>query len=80
MSPNRVSSTTGFAALHLSPALVAAVTALGYEEPTPVLRNRFALVSLVEVPQERADEIVAAMKAATLRGQKVRVRRDRDSR
>jgi ATP-dependent RNA helicase DeaD len=36
--------------------------------------------SLVEVPQERADEIVAAMNAATLRGQKVRVRRDRDGR
>jgi ATP-dependent RNA helicase DeaD len=35
--------------------------------------------SLVEVPQDRADEIVAAMKRATLRGQKVQVRRDRDA-
>jgi ATP-dependent RNA helicase DeaD len=35
--------------------------------------------SLVEVPQDRADEIVAAMKKATLRGQKVQVRRDRDA-
>ena len=33
--------------------------------------------SLVEVPQERADEIIAAMKKSTLRGQKVQVRRDR---
>jgi ATP-dependent RNA helicase DeaD len=36
--------------------------------------------SLVEVPHDRADDIVAAMKAATLRGQRVRVRRDRDGR
>ena len=35
--------------------------------------------SLVEVPDEHADHIVAAMKKATLRGQKVPVRRDRDS-
>jgi ATP-dependent RNA helicase DeaD len=36
--------------------------------------------SLIEVPQDRADEIVAAMKKATLRGQTVRVRRDREGR
>jgi ATP-dependent RNA helicase DeaD len=35
--------------------------------------------SLVEVPVDRADEIIAAMKKATLRGQKVPVRRDRDA-
>ena len=35
--------------------------------------------SLVEVPDDQADEIVAAMRKATLRGQKVPVRRDRDS-
>lgn len=35
--------------------------------------------SLVEVPEDMVDEIVAAMKKATLRGQKVPVRRDRDS-
>ena len=35
--------------------------------------------SLVEVPQERADDIVAAMKKATLRGRRVQVRRDRDA-
>jgi ATP-dependent RNA helicase DeaD len=34
--------------------------------------------SLVEVPQDRADDIVAAMKKATLRGHKVPVRRDRE--
>jgi ATP-dependent RNA helicase DeaD len=35
--------------------------------------------SLVEVPDDQIDEIVAVMKKATLRGQKVPVRRDRDS-
>jgi ATP-dependent RNA helicase DeaD len=34
--------------------------------------------SLVEVPEARVDEIVAAMRKATLRGQKVPVKRDRD--
>ena len=34
--------------------------------------------SLVEVPDELADEIVAAMRKAKLRGQKVTIRRDRD--
>ena len=34
--------------------------------------------SLVEVPDELADEIVAAMRKATLRGQKVTIRRDRE--
>jgi ATP-dependent RNA helicase DeaD len=34
--------------------------------------------SLVEVPRDRADAIVAAMKKATLRGQKVQVRRERE--
>ena len=35
--------------------------------------------SLVEVPEAQVDQIVAAMKRATLRGQRVPVRRDRDS-
>jgi ATP-dependent RNA helicase DeaD len=35
--------------------------------------------SLVEVPQDRADEIIAVMRKAKLRGQKVEVRRDRDA-
>ena len=35
--------------------------------------------SLVEVPDDLADNIVAALKQATLRGQKVTVRRDRDA-
>ena len=35
--------------------------------------------SLVEVPAAQVDEIVAAMRKASLRGQKVSVRRDRDS-
>ncbi len=35
--------------------------------------------SLVEVPELLADQIVAAMKKATLRGQKVTIRRDRDT-
>jgi len=40
----RVSSTDGFSALNLSEALVAAVTALGYEEPTPVQRETIPLL------------------------------------
>jgi ATP-dependent RNA helicase DeaD len=35
--------------------------------------------SLVEVPEAVADEVVAAMRKASLRGQKVSVRRDRDT-
>jgi len=35
--------------------------------------------SLVSVPEELADEIIAGMKKATLRGQKVTIRRDRES-
>jgi ATP-dependent RNA helicase DeaD len=35
--------------------------------------------SLVNVPEELADGIVAGMRTATLRGQKVAIRRDRDS-
>ncbi|HVH56709.1 MAG TPA: DEAD/DEAH box helicase [Vicinamibacterales bacterium] len=34
--------------------------------------------SLVEVAQDRVDEVIAAMKHASLRGQRVSVRRDRD--
>ena len=34
--------------------------------------------SLIEVPDAQVDDIVAAMRKATLRGQKVPVRRDRD--
>ena len=36
--------------------------------------------SLVDVPEELADEIIAGMKTASLRGQKVTIRRDRESR
>ena len=36
--------------------------------------------SLVDVPEELADEIIAGMKKASLRGQKVIIRRDRESR
>ena len=35
--------------------------------------------SLVEVPASRADEIIAALRATTIRGRKVPVRRDRDA-
>ena len=35
--------------------------------------------SLVNVPEALADEIIAGMSAASLRGQKVKIRRDRDS-
>jgi len=35
--------------------------------------------SLVEVPAARAEEIIAALKATTIRGRKVPVRRDRDA-
>jgi ATP-dependent RNA helicase DeaD len=33
--------------------------------------------SLIEVPESRADEIIDALKATTIRGSKVSVRRDR---
>ena len=36
--------------------------------------------SLVDVPEELADEIIAGMKTASLRGQKVTIRRDRERR
>jgi len=35
--------------------------------------------TIVEVPEEIADEIVAALRAATLRGKRVQVRRDRSA-
>ena len=35
--------------------------------------------SLIEVPEQIADDVVKAMKGASLRGQKVTIRRDRDS-
>jgi ATP-dependent RNA helicase DeaD len=41
------------------------------------IADRFALI---EVPDSRADEIIAALRATTIRGRKVSVRRDRDSR
>lgn len=44
MSPNRSTSTNGFAAMNLSEALVTAVMALGYEEPTPVQRETIPLL------------------------------------
>jgi ATP-dependent RNA helicase DeaD len=44
MATARLSSTKGFAGLHLSETLVAAVTALGYEEPTPVQRETIPLL------------------------------------
>ncbi len=44
MSAPRTASTDGFATLHLSSALLAAVTALGYEEPTPVQRETIPLL------------------------------------
>ena len=34
--------------------------------------------SLVSVPEDLADEIIAGMKKATLRGQPVKIRRDRE--
>jgi ATP-dependent RNA helicase DeaD len=36
--------------------------------------------SLVEVPAARAEEIIAALRATTIRGRKVTIRRDRDTR
>ena len=44
MARPRSSSTEGFAALNLSDTLVSAVTALGYEEPTPVQRETIPLL------------------------------------
>lgn len=43
-SPRSTSSTGGFAALGLSDALIAAVTSLGYEEPTPVQRETIPFI------------------------------------
>jgi ATP-dependent RNA helicase DeaD len=43
-SPKSTSSTDGFSTLGLSDALVAAVTSLGYEEPTPVQRETIPLM------------------------------------
>ena len=44
MPSQRSGSTAGFAALELSAELAAAVTALGYEEPTPVQRETIPLL------------------------------------
>ena len=43
-SPPSTPSTTGFAALGLDEAIVASVTSLGYEEPTPVQRETIPLL------------------------------------
>jgi ATP-dependent RNA helicase DeaD len=44
MSSSRTTSGNAFAALGLAPALVEAVTSLGYEEPTPVQRETIPLM------------------------------------
>ncbi|HTM03826.1 MAG TPA: DEAD/DEAH box helicase [Vicinamibacterales bacterium] len=44
MTSSRSTSTNGFASLMLADALVASVTALGYEEPTPVQRETIPLL------------------------------------
>ena len=44
MPPTRDSSTDGFSVLNLSKVLIAAVTGLGYEEPTPVQREAIPLL------------------------------------
>ena len=44
MASPRSTPADGFASLKLSPALVTAVTALGYEEPTPVQRETIPLL------------------------------------
>jgi ATP-dependent RNA helicase DeaD len=36
--------------------------------------------SLVEVPEEVADDVIAALQATTIKGKRVQVRRDRDER
>jgi hypothetical protein len=36
--------------------------------------------SLVEVPEEIADDVIAALSASTIKGKRVQVRRDRDER
>src|SRR5260221_5896397 len=43
-SPSSPTPSTSFDSLGLSPALVAAVTALGYEEPTPVQREAIPIL------------------------------------
>src|SRR3954466_13702545 len=44
MAPSGSTPADGFAALNLSDALVAAVKALGYEEPTPIQRTTIPLL------------------------------------
>jgi ATP-dependent RNA helicase DeaD len=44
MANSRATSESGFGTLNLSDALVAAVSALGYEEPTPVQRETIPLL------------------------------------
>src|SRR5215213_6224419 len=44
MSPLRTNSTDGFSTLGLSDSIVATLTALGYEEPTPVQRETIPLM------------------------------------
>ncbi|MGE0445631.1 MAG: DEAD/DEAH box helicase [Vicinamibacterales bacterium] len=44
MVSTRARSTDGFTTLGLSPALITALTALGYEEPTPVQRETIPLI------------------------------------
>ena len=39
------------------------------------IQDRF---SLIEVPDELADDVIAAMKKTSLRGQRVSIRRERD--
>jgi ATP-dependent RNA helicase DeaD len=43
-TPLRTASESGFASLGLAPKLVASVTALGYEEPTPIQREAIPLL------------------------------------
>ena len=43
-TPAQDTPTTGFDTLGLSASLVAAVTALGYEEPTPIQREAIPLL------------------------------------
>jgi len=43
-TPPRTASASGFSSLGLAPKLVASVTALGYEEPTPIQREAIPLL------------------------------------
>ena len=69
-------SAEGFAALAIHPQLLATLVSLGYEEPSVGAIQIADKHALVEVPAGSADEIAHALRAAKIRGKRLRVRRE----